>query len=222
MISRRTTSFTRCITSRTVRADPGPLLALPTRPSACERTNRPITRFRSLTLAYFLSHSLMSYAAALTDRSSIDTGRKSSVSSSPSIGFSDSEITTYGAVVGPTALDTFGQTELRIANFATINNGGRSIDRRLDQNLMTFGDTITWITGGHTIKGGFDTVRNGATDGFTANRGNPRGPHYITPAGSTELAFARFLIGLPPNDARLRSEASRSRWMLPIGSMAFS
>jgi len=131
-----------------------------------------------------------------------------------SIGFSDAEITTYGAVVGPSALDTFGQPELRIANFATITNGGRSVDRRLDQELMTFGDTLTWITGGHTIKGGFDSVRNRATDGFTANRGNPRGR--IDYTGSNLDPFARFLIGRPPNDARynqaLRGPLDASNW----------
>ncbi len=131
-----------------------------------------------------------------------------------SIGFSDAEITTYGSVVGPSALDTFGQPELRIANFATITNGGRSVDRRLDQELMTFGDTLTWITGRHSIKGGFDTVRNGATDGFTANRGNPRGR--IDYTGSNLDPFARFLIGRPPNDARynqaLRGPLDASNW----------
>jgi hypothetical protein len=134
-----------------------------------------------------------------------------------SIGFSDADITSYGAIVGPAALDTFGQPELRIANFNTITNGGRSVDRRLDQDLMTFGDTLTWITGGHTIKGGFDTVRNGATDGFTANRGNPRGRIDYTGTGSTDInPFARFLLGLPPNDARyvqkLRGPLDASNW----------
>ncbi len=131
-----------------------------------------------------------------------------------SIGFSDSEITTYGSVVGPSALDTFGQPELRITNFVNITNGGRSIDRRLDQELMTFGDTLTWITGGHAIKGGFDTVRNRATDGFTANRGNPRGR--IDYTGTNLDPFARFLIGRPPNDARynqaLRGPLDASNW----------
>ncbi len=131
-----------------------------------------------------------------------------------SIGFSEAEITAYGAVVGPAALDTYGQPELRITNFATISNGGRSIDRRLDQELMTFGDTLTWITGGHSIKGGFDTVRNKATDGFTANRGNPRGR--IDYTGSNLDPFARFLLGLPANDARyvqkLRGPLDASNW----------
>src|SRR6266542_1305341 len=131
-----------------------------------------------------------------------------------SIGFSEAEITTYGSVVGPSALDTFGQPELRITNFQTISNGGRSIDRRLDQELMTFGDTLTWITGEHAIKGGFDTVRNRATDGFTANRGNPRGR--IDYTGTNLDPFARFLIGRPANDARyvqkLRGPLDASNW----------
>jgi hypothetical protein len=136
-----------------------------------------------------------------------------------SIGFSDADITAYGAVVGPEALDTFGQPGLSFTSgaFASISNGGRSVDRRLDQDLMTFGDTLTWITGGHTIKGGVDTVRNGATDGFTANRGNPRGLITYTGASSTDVShFARFLLGLPPNTAnyvqKLRGPLDASNW----------
>jgi Carboxypeptidase regulatory-like domain len=131
-----------------------------------------------------------------------------------SIGFSEADITAYGAIVGPAALDTFGQPELRIANLATISNGGRSVDRRLDQNLVTFGDTVTWIAGNHAIKGGFDSVRNGATDGFTANRGNPRGRIEYT--GSNMDPFAAFLMGRPANTARyvqqLRGPLDASNW----------
>ena len=131
-----------------------------------------------------------------------------------SIGFSSSEITAYGDVVGASALDTFGQTELRIQNFATISNGGRSVDRRLNQELMTFGDTLTWVTGGHSIKGGYDGVRNRAIDGFTANRGNPRGRVDYT--GSNLDPFANFLMGRPPNAAlyvqKLRGPLDASNW----------
>jgi len=131
-----------------------------------------------------------------------------------SIGFSDSDITAYGAIVGPAALDTFGQPELRITNLATLTNGGRSVDRRLDQDLMTFGDTLTWIKGGHAFKFGADTVRNGATDGFTANRGNPRGR--IDYTGSNMDPWARFLLGLPANAAlyvqKLRGPLDASNW----------
>ena len=131
-----------------------------------------------------------------------------------SIGFSSTDIATYGAIVGPAALDTFGQTELRITNLATLSNGGRSIDRRLNQELMTFGDTATWITGNHSIKGGFDSVRNRAIDGFTANRGNPRGRVDYT--GSNMDPFARFLLGLPGNAAlyvqKLRGPLDASNW----------
>ncbi|MFL6208646.1 MAG: carboxypeptidase regulatory-like domain-containing protein [Pyrinomonadaceae bacterium] len=115
-----------------------------------------------------------------------------------SIGFSDADITAYGAVVGPAALDTFGNTALTIGSYARITNGGRSVNRTLDQKLFTFGDTLTWVTGRHTIKGGADVVRNRGTDGFVANRGNPRGLITYTGSNSTD-PFARFLIGLAPN-----------------------
>jgi hypothetical protein len=118
-----------------------------------------------------------------------------------SIGFNDAEITAYGAVVGAAAIDTPGQTEIRVANFATLNNGGRSVNRTLDQKLVTFGDTLTWIKGLHSLKGGVDVVRNHGTDGFVANRGNPRGRINYTGTTATD-AFARFLIGLPPNSVQ--------------------
>ncbi|HUS09261.1 MAG TPA: hypothetical protein VMZ30_02255, partial [Pyrinomonadaceae bacterium] len=115
-----------------------------------------------------------------------------------SIGFGDADITAYGSVVGPAALDTPGHTAISVANFALINNGGRSVNRTLDQKLATFGDTLTWIKGSHSMKGGFDVVRNHGTDGFVANRQNPRGRINYTGTAATD-AWARFLIGLPPN-----------------------
>ncbi len=131
-----------------------------------------------------------------------------------SIGFSGSDISAYGAIVGPAALDTFGQTELRITNFATLSNGGRSVDRRLNQELVTFGDTLTWILGGHSLKGGYDGVRNRAIDGFTANRGNPRGR--IDYTGTNLDPWAQFLMGRSPNAAlyvqKLRGPLDASNW----------
>ena len=115
-----------------------------------------------------------------------------------SIGFTEAEITTYGSVVGPAALDTFGQTALQVGSYAQITNGGRSVNRTLDQKLITVGDTVTWLTGRHALKGGADVVRNRGTDGFVANRQNPRGRINYTGNNSTN-PFARFLIGLPPN-----------------------
>ena len=131
------------------------------------------------------------------------------------IGFSEAEITAYGSVVGPAALDTPGQPELRVANFATITNGGRSVNRKLDQDLATFGDTLTWVKGRHTIKGGFDMVRNHGLDGFVEQRGNPRGRINYTGGANTD-AWARFLLGLPPNTVqyvdRLRGVMDASNW----------
>ena len=130
-----------------------------------------------------------------------------------SIGFSGADITATGAVLGPTALDTFGQTALFVGSYASISNGGRSVNRTLDQKLITFGDTLTWVKGRHAIKGGADVVRNRGTDGFVANRGNPRGRiNYTgsTTGNASPTAFARFLIGLPANtvnfDDRLRGQ----------------
>ncbi|MGE0129741.1 MAG: carboxypeptidase regulatory-like domain-containing protein [Blastocatellales bacterium] len=118
-----------------------------------------------------------------------------------SIGFDRSDIAAYYAVVGENARPTFGHVGVSFANgFATFGTGGRNTFRPLDQNLYTFGDTLTWIAGRHTIKGGFDIVYNAAKDGFANNRGNPRGLLTYSGGSGTDR-FARFLIGLPATTA---------------------
>ena len=135
-----------------------------------------------------------------------------------SIGFSEADITAYGNTVGAAAIDTPGHMAITIQNFAGIGAGGRSVNRTLDQKLATFGDTLTWIKGRHTIKGGLDIVRNSGADGFVANRGNPRGLiNYTNAAGeSPTSAFARFLMGLPPTTVsyvdKLRGQMNVSNW----------
>lgn len=92
------------------------------------------------------------------------------------IGFDQTDIAAYGSVVGPFALSTFGHPAISFSNtFATFTNGGRNTFRPLDQDLVTFGDTLTWIKGKHDFRMGGDVVRNSAVDGFALNRGNPRG-----------------------------------------------
>jgi len=114
-----------------------------------------------------------------------------------SIGFAQSDIDAYGSVVGPFALSTFGHPAVNFSNtFATFSNGGRNTFRPLDQNLVTFGDTLTWIVGKHDLRMGGDVVRNAAVDGFALNRGNPRGS--MTYGGTGTNPFTRFLLGLPP------------------------
>jgi len=115
-----------------------------------------------------------------------------------SIGFDQSDIDAYGAVVGSFALSTFGHPAIlfRSSPFASFTNGGRNTFRPLDQNLITFGDTLTWIVGKHDFRMGGDVVRNAAVDGFALNRGNPRGS--ITYTGARTNSFADFLLGLPP------------------------
>lgn len=118
-----------------------------------------------------------------------------------SIGFDSSDINAYYGVVGENARTTFGHVGVSFGNsYATFGTGGRNTFRPLDQKLYTFGDTLTWIKGRHSIKGGFDVVYNSALDGFANNRGNPRGLlTYST--GSVTDRFTRFLIGLPATTA---------------------
>ena len=114
-----------------------------------------------------------------------------------SVGFDQSDIDAYAAVVGAPELKTFGHTAINFSGaFATFQNGGRNTDRPLDQNLVTFGDTLTWVIGKHNLKMGADLVRNAAVDGFAVNRGNPRGS--MTYTGGNTDPFANFLLGEPP------------------------
>jgi hypothetical protein len=113
-----------------------------------------------------------------------------------SIGFDQSDINAYGAATGAFALSTFGHPAVSFSNtFATFTNGGRNTFRPLNQNLITYGDTLTWIKGKHAFRMGGDMVYNQAQDGFALNRGNVRGS--ITYAGTGLTPFTNFLLGLP-------------------------
>jgi hypothetical protein len=82
-----------------------------------------------------------------------------------SIGFSQSDIAAYGAVVGPAELSTFGHPQINFSNtFTTFSNGGRNVSA-LNENLVAFGDTLTGLRASTPSNGG-DLVRNGAVDGF--------------------------------------------------------
>jgi hypothetical protein len=114
-----------------------------------------------------------------------------------SIGFSDADVAAYGSTVGANELDTFGQAAINITNFQGVGNGGRNTNRPLSQNLITFGDTMTWNPGRHNIRFGADLVRNSAEDGFTSGRGQPRG--LMTYTGSGTSALAKLLLGDAPD-----------------------
>ena len=112
------------------------------------------------------------------------------------IGFSQSDIDAYGAATGDFALSTYGHPAISFSNtFATFTNGGRNTYRPLNQNLITYGDTLTWIKGKHAFRMGGDMVYNEAQDGFALNRGNVRGS--ITYAGTGLTPFTNFLLGDP-------------------------
>jgi hypothetical protein len=116
------------------------------------------------------------------------------------IGFSPADVAAYSAVVGPLALNAFGQVGVTYGPYPTIPGGGRNADRPRDDETVTFGDTISWISARHSIRGGFDIVHNHATDGFVSGRGNVRGLLVYT--GSDVNPLARFLLGLAPDQAR--------------------
>jgi hypothetical protein len=118
-----------------------------------------------------------------------------------SIGFSAADIAAYGDVVGAGELSTFGHPAVNFSNtFTTFANGNRNTTRNENVNLVTFGDTLTWIKGRHAFRMGGDLVRNGAVDDFATNRGNVRG--LVTYGGTGTNPFTAFLLGLPGTSVR--------------------
>lgn len=118
-----------------------------------------------------------------------------------SIGFSSADVAAYGSVVGSQQLGLHGNPSISFGSsgFTKIGSGGRSSDRSLNQNLITFGDTLTWSIGRHNVKVGADFVRNQAVDGFAASRGSPLGS--LAYSGSGTTPFANFLLGQAPTTA---------------------
>ncbi len=117
------------------------------------------------------------------------------------IGFSTADIAAYGAVIGPGELLLDGNPSISFGSsgISPIGSGGRSSDRNLNQSLITFGDTLTWAIGRHTIKFGADFVRNEAVDGFASSRGSPLGK--MSYSGTGLDPFANFLLGNAPTSA---------------------
>ena len=114
-----------------------------------------------------------------------------------SIGFDQSAVDAYAAVVGTSQLPTHGHPFIELGSdfVAFGRNGDRNTERELHQYLATFGDTLTWVVNNHNLKMGADLVRNVAQDGFAASRGNPRGRIRYRGAGLDP--FTNFLLGLP-------------------------
>ena len=76
-----------------------------------------------------------------------------------------------------------------------IVDAGRNVDRTLRQNAFSLSDNVTWVRGGHTLKGGGLWTRNTARDGFGFGA-NFRG-RYRFRGASTGNAFTDFLLGMP-------------------------
>ena len=76
-----------------------------------------------------------------------------------------------------------------------ISDAGRNVDRTLRQNAFSVSNNLTWIKGGHTVKGGGLWTHNIARDGFGFGV-NYRG-RYRFRGASTGNGFTDFLLGLP-------------------------
>lgn len=131
------------------------------------------------------------------------------------VGLDERDIATYGEVVGPEALDTYGHPQISLGNYQGFTSGGRNTNRISQQSLVTFGDTLTWLVGRHSIRIGADLVRNQAKDGFVNNRGFPRGA--LTYGGNNSAnPVVRFLLGLPADSVnyvdRLRPPLDVANW----------
>jgi len=133
-----------------------------------------------------------------------------------SIGLDQGAIDAYGAVVGPDELSTHGHPVIiygtRLTSFD--RRGNRNTEREDSQYLATFGDTLTWVIHNHNLKMGADFVRNRGLDGFSGNRGDPRGT--MTYNGSGVNPFADFILGLPPSKntyiAKTRPDMDVTNW----------
>jgi hypothetical protein len=117
-----------------------------------------------------------------------------------SLGFNEQEIASYSSGVGELLLDLPGYPQFVFGSFTRPAVAGNNAYRTIDQNLMTFGDTATYIRGNHTFKAGADFVQNKANDASVITRNNPRGTvNYAT----NTTGFTRFLLGLAPTNVQV-------------------
>jgi hypothetical protein len=76
-----------------------------------------------------------------------------------------------------------------------IADAGRAVDRTTTQNSFSVADNVSWIMGGHSLKGGALFNRNMARDGF--GTGVNFGGSYQFTGLFTGNAFGDFLLGQP-------------------------
>ncbi len=75
-----------------------------------------------------------------------------------------------------------------------ISDGGFNADRTVKQNSFSVSDNLTWLMGGHSLKGGGLYTRNSAIDG--RGRGVQGRGRYRFNGAQTGNAYADFLLGL--------------------------
>ncbi|MGA2634978.1 MAG: hypothetical protein ABSF16_12135 [Terracidiphilus sp.] len=117
-----------------------------------------------------------------------------------SIGMSSTDITAYGGLIGTASLGLLGNPNITFGgSVATLGDDARSSSRDLTQHLATFGDTLSWQKGRHSLKFGADFVRNEALDSFGALRDTPQSTMSYSGTGSNLTGYTNFLLGNAPH-----------------------
>jgi hypothetical protein len=117
-----------------------------------------------------------------------------------SIGMSPTDITAYGGLIGTGSLGLLGNPNITFGgSVAAMGDDARSSDRNLTQHLLTFGDTLSWQKGHHSLKFGADFVRNEALDSFGALRDTPQSTMSYSGTGSNLAGYTNFLLGNAPH-----------------------
>ena len=116
-----------------------------------------------------------------------------------SIGMSSTDVAAYGGLIGTGSLGLLGNPNITFGgSVAVMGDDARSSDRNLTQHLATFGDTLSWQKGRHSLKFGADFVRNEALDSFGALRDTPQSTMSYSGTGSTLAGYTNFLLGNAP------------------------
>jgi Carboxypeptidase regulatory-like domain/TonB dependent receptor len=151
----------------------------------------------------FSEHTVNELRAGYNRQDTLIRGNNSLRQFLQSIGFNESDINAYGNVIGPSLLDTLGHFAVNFGDgFNGIPNANAQTFGATKESAISFGDTLSMITGRHSIRAGLDFVRNWAYDASVSNPDDPdiqiRGQ--VSYTGSGPDAFARFLMGHPANE----------------------
>ena len=110
------------------------------------------------------------------------------------IGFSPTDLAAYGNAIGTAAINLLGNTNINFGGgITTMGDAARNAQADHTEHLLTFGDTVSWQKGHHSLRIGADFVRDQALDSFAALRNTPEST--LVYSGSNLTGFTNFLLG---------------------------